>query len=274
MKQRRVWILAAVTALLLAAGCGGPKELLAPERFAHGYVVVLPGVEGSSTLNRSVAQGLADGGVQGAIEVHDWTLGPGWMSAVINLRAQSHNRLEASKIAEKIVQYQNKHPGRPVHIIGHSGGGGIAVYVLESLPPRRKVTSAILLAPALSPGYDLRPALRHVERGIYNFYSPYDVGFLGLGTSVAGTIDGRHTRAAGAVGFTMPSGLGPDDTRLYTEKLHQQRYMSKMAESGHPGTHVGWANRRFVAEWLAPTILKGVSQTVTAQAEETQPADP
>jgi len=141
-----------------------------------------------------------------------------------------------------------------VHLVGHSGGGGIAVYALESLPPGRQVTSALLLAPALSPDYDLRGALRHTQRGIYNFYSPYDVGFLKVGTSVAGTIDGQLTRAAGAVGFTVPWGLSQEDRRLYATLLHQQRYLSKMADSGNAGGHTGWANRTFVAEWLAPLV--------------------
>lgn len=256
-----------MVAVSFLAGCNSTRELRAPERYRHGYVIVLPGVEGKSTLNRSIARGLADGGVRAAIEVHDWTLGPSWLSAVVNLRAESHNRREARRIAQKIVQYQNRYPGQPVHIVGHSGGGGIAVYTLESLPPRREITSAILLAPALSPTYDLRPALRHVEKGIYNFYSPYDVGFLGLGTSVAGTIDGQHTRAAGAVGFTVPWGLDQDDRRLYADFLYQQRYLSRMVKSGHPGTHVGWSNRRFVAEWLAPILLSHAGSTASAAAQ-------
>jgi pimeloyl-ACP methyl ester carboxylesterase len=247
--------------LLLTAGCGSSlKELRTPARFEQGYVILLPGVEGKSHLNKNIAKGLADGGVRSAIEVYDWTIGPSWLSAVVNLRASSHNRLEARKIGERIIRYQNKYPGRPVHLVGHSGGGGVAVYALESLPPRRQITAALLLAPALSPDYDLRPALRHVEVGIYNFYSPYDVGFLKLGTSTFGTIDGRHTRAAGAVGFETPWGLDRDDRQLYAERLHQQRYLSRMAQSGHPGTHVGWANRRFVAEWLAPLVLSQASQ--------------
>jgi len=268
MTRYRLGIITSGLLLSLAVGCGSSlKELRTPERWQRGYVIVLPGVEGRSPLNRSVAEGLADGGVPSAIEVYDWTVGPSWLSAVVNLRARSHNRLQARKIAEKIVRYQNKYPGRPVHIIGHSGGGGIAVYALEALPPRRKVTAALLLAPALSPDYDLRPALRHVEVGIYNFYSPYDVGFLKLGTSTFGTIDGRHTRAAGAVGFNTPWGLDRDDRRLYAERLHQQRYLSRMAESGHPGTHVGWANRRFVAEWLAPLVLSHMSEPAASASQ-------
>jgi pimeloyl-ACP methyl ester carboxylesterase len=245
-------ILAALAPLALG-GCG-LSELRTPDRTQNGYVLVLPGIEGRSALNTSVAKGLADGGVPGAIEVYDWTLGGSVLTAVASLRAESHNRSEARKIARKILAYQDSHPGKPTHIVGHSGGGGVAVFALEALPPGRQVTSAILLGPALSPDYDLRGALRHTQQGIYNFYSPYDVGFLKVGTSVAGTIDGKHARAAGAVGFTMPWGMDQEDRQLYGSRLHQQPYNSKMADSGNIGTHVGWANRTFVAEWLAPLL--------------------
>ena len=235
------------------AGCG-LSDLRTADRMQNGYVIVLPGIEGRGPLNRSVAKGLADGGVAAGIEVYDWTLGGSYLTAVFSLRAEGHNRSEGRKIARKIVAYQDKHSGKPTYIVGHSGGGGVAVFALESLPPGRQVTSAILLGPALSPDYDLRGALRHARQGIYNFYSPYDVGFLKVGTSVAGTIDGQFGRAAGAVGFTMPWGLSQEDRRLYASLLHQQPYSSKMANSGNIGTHVGWANRAFVAEWLAPLM--------------------
>jgi len=160
---------------------------------------------------------------------------------------------------------------RASHLIGHSGGGGVAVLTLEALPPDRKITSAILLAPAIAPDYDLRKALRRTQYGIWNFWSPYDVGFLKAGTTVMGTIDGRHTSAAGATGFVAPWGLDDEDRRLYGAMLHQQRYTQKMAEYGHTGGHIGWANRRFVASWLAPIITSQSDNTASLEyAADTQ----
>jgi pimeloyl-ACP methyl ester carboxylesterase len=247
--------MAASVAVLLSTcpGCSLDK-LRTPERLQRGYVIVLPGIEGRGVLNYTVAKGLADGGVTAAIEIYDWTLGGSFLTSVASLRASGHNRSEAREVARKIMAYQDRYPGRPTYLVGHSGGGGIAVFALESLPPGRQATSAILLAPALSPDYDLRGALRHAQQGIYSFYSPYDVGFLKVGTSLVGTIDGRYGRAAGAVGFTMPWGLSQEDRRLYASLLHQQKYLPKMADAGNSGTHVGWSGRTFVAEWLAPLI--------------------
>jgi len=268
------WVATAAVAILpLGSGCSRLSGCRTPERLERGYTLVLPGVEGRSTFTSGVVRGLVDGGVPSAIEVHDWTVGPAFVSAVVNLRASGHNRREARKIAEKIVRYQERYPGRPVHLIGHSGGGGIAVYALEALPPGHEVTGVILLAPALSPDYDLRRALRRTQGIMYNFFSPYDVGFLKVGTSIAGTIDGRHTKAAGAVGFSMPWGLSREDRQLYASRLRQQRYTPKMADSGHSGGHLGWAKRTFVAEWLAPLVNSQI-ETQAQYASDVQESQP
>ncbi len=240
-------------ALSVLGGCSFPAKITTQDRLEHGLVLILPGIEGASVLNTNIAKGLSDGGVPSAIEVYDWTAGSVVLFPV-TLRALDRNRSQAAKIAAKIMAYQDAHPGKPVHLIGHSGGGGVAVLTLEALPPDRKIASAILLAPAIAPDYDLRKALRRTQYGIWNFWSPYDVGFLKAGTTVMGTIDGRHTSAAGATGFVTPWGLDDEDRRLYGALLHQQRYTQKMAEYGHTGGHIGWANRRFVASWLAPII--------------------
>lgn len=253
--------LAAVAVMPLWTGCTSMSHLRTPQRQEHGYIVILPGVEGRSWMNADIAKGLAEGGVPSAIEVHNWTLGPSFVSAVVNLRATGHNRREAYRIAQKIMSYQRQYPGRPVHLIGHSGGGGIAVFVLEALPAGHEITSTILLAPAVSPDYDLRKALSRTRQGIWNFYSRYDVALLRLGTTIAGTMDGKMTSSAGAVGFSIPWGLSRADRQLYANRLHQQRYSPRMAGSGHRGTHFGWANRQFVAEWLAPLIYSQVTNT-------------
>ena len=38
---------------------------------------------------------------------------------------------EASRLAAKIVEYREQHPGRPVHLIGHSGGGGMRDWAMN-----------------------------------------------------------------------------------------------------------------------------------------------
>jgi alpha-beta hydrolase superfamily lysophospholipase len=254
VRSKLLGLLSIILPASLVAGCGGNlARLRTPERLEKGYVIILPGIEGRSVLNENIAKGLVDGGVESAIEIYDWTAGPVWLFP-ITLRAKSRNQHEAQKIAQKIVQYQDAHPDRPVHIIGHSGGGGEAVLTLEALPRNRRIASAILLAPAIAPDYNLTRALKRTGFGIYNYYSRYDLFFLTAGTTIMGTIDGQHARAAGAAGFNTPQDLTAEGKELYRTRLHQQRYTKKMAEHGHRGLHIGWAKREFVANWLAPVI--------------------
>jgi hypothetical protein len=62
------------------------KAWLEPERLERGYVIVLPGIEGRSFLNRGIAAGLSDAGVPYGIEIYDWTDGPLW--GIYNLRSR------------------------------------------------------------------------------------------------------------------------------------------------------------------------------------------
>jgi pimeloyl-ACP methyl ester carboxylesterase len=247
--------LAGAVLLLACCGCADPpRRLTSAPRYARGVVYVLPGIEGPSPWNRDLAIGLADGGVRCAIQVYDWTTSiPG--AFLINLTDLERNRRQAQKLADDIVNYRNRHPGCPVHLIGHSGGAGIAVLALEALPPGRQIDSAILLAPALSREYDLSVALRRTRTGIVNFYSPRD-GMLTVGTSLFGPIDRRFGVAAGAEGFVPPATLSDAERALYGAKLAQHEWDDKLERYGASGSHLGWTSRRFAAQFLAPLIRR------------------
>ncbi len=233
---------------------GGAWPASEPTRFTDGLAIVLPGVEGRGSLNRSVAQGLDDAGFPGAIVVHDWTTGF-WPLFPFHLRARRRNRQQARAIADRVLAYQNAYPGRPVYLVGHSGGATIAVWVLEALPEGRTVTAAALLAPALSPGYSLATALRRVERVLWSFWSPLDLLMLAAGTLLFGTVDGRHVVSAGCVGFSAPKAGDGEESVLYRDRLRQRRYTPTMVRQFHLGGHFGWANRVHVAETVAPLLF-------------------
>jgi pimeloyl-ACP methyl ester carboxylesterase len=234
---------------------GGRRRLRDAGRLEDGLAVVLPGVEGRSPLSWSIAHGLNDGGFPGAILVHDWTTGL-WPFLLFHLRAQQRNRRQARAVARLVRSYQDAYPGRPVYLVGHSGGAAVATWALEALPEGRFVTAAVLLGVALSPGYPLSAALRRVERGLWNFWSPLDLLLLAAGTFVFGTVDGRHAVSAGCVGFTVPEGAGREKKELYAARLRQERYRPGMAWQFNLGGHFGWANRVFVAETLVPLVFR------------------
>ncbi len=223
-----------------------------PERLDQGYTIVLPGVMGSAPLDHGIIKGLVDAGVPTAVECYDWTAGPLWL--IYNLRDLERNRSEAQRIAARIVAYQDRYPGRPVYLVGYSGGGGVAVLALEALPADRKVTKAILLAPTLAQDYDLAPAMRHTEQGVHSFHSAIDVPVMILMTMAVGTTEGRHTFTAGAFGFQRPRRTDKERYHEYATHLAQHAYEFEMLESGHAGGHFGWANRAWVAKWVAPLV--------------------
>jgi pimeloyl-ACP methyl ester carboxylesterase len=261
-----IWRAARLCASALLGGVvwGGCSvaDLATSDRYAAGLVVVLPGIEGRSIYNTNIARGLGDGYVDSAIEIFDWGVdAPGGF--LVNLTALERNRHQGERLAERIIRYQDAFPGRPVHVIGHSGGAGIALLALECLPEDRSITAAYLLAAAVSPDYDLAESLKRTDLGIWNFYSSKDVGFLGWGTSMFGTIDRSHTRAAGAVGFRLPPGLSEDGLELYETKLHDVPYNRRMARAGCDGSHLGWARHEFAKKWLAAMILSDVKSVRT-----------
>jgi pimeloyl-ACP methyl ester carboxylesterase len=244
---------------LCAGGCSYFSNQVTPSRLQNGYTIILPGVEGLSFANSNLAQGLKNSGYDGAIEIDNWTTGS-FLLLPIHLRDINRNRREAWRIAQKIVSYQNRYPGRPVHLIGHSGGGGIALMTLEALPSGRQVTTATLLHAAVSPGYNLTDALAGTELGIWNYYSPLDLFVLGAGTSLAGTVDGHHTPAAGLVGFREPidsAAAFPFMSRTVEhDKLHQVQYHWSMLASGNLGGHLGSTWLGFSKNHLAPVLAE------------------
>jgi len=218
-----------------------------------GLVLIFPGIEGPSVWNRNLARGLDEGGVTSAIEIYDWSTGiPG--DFLGNLTDLERNRVQAKRASNHIIQYQRRHPRRPICLVGHSGGGGIAVLALEQSRPNTCVDLTILLAPALSPGYDLQTALRRSRRGIVNFYSERDVSMLKVGTSVFGPIDRDFGVSAGAAGFNPPEKQDETARRLYSDGLRQVRWSTHLKKYGVDGSHVGWTSRQFAREYLAPLI--------------------
>lgn len=266
--RRLCFLLVVPFSLLL--GCELPAELRAPARVNYGQVYVLPGIEGGNVLARNIGLGLAEGGVKSAIEVYDWTIGvPGGF--VVNLAYYERNRRIAREFADEILAYQARHPDRPVHLVGHSGGAGIVVFALESLPDDVFVDSAVLLGAALSQDYDLSDALAHVRNGMINFYSRRDVGFLKVGTSLLGPIDREFGVAAGAEGFTPPAHLAPEARKRYAKKLRQIGWNPRLERYGADGTHLGWAKLEFARRFIAPIVTRNEARYKSPPPKTTAP---
>src|SRR5688572_28112274 len=214
------------------------------------FILHLPGIGGLMRIDKLLTGGLKKGGLETAdVTVYDWTSGNPGLPA---LGAIERNKREAKKIAQMIEQRVRANPESRIVITGHSGGSGLAVWALESLPDDVQIDTLIMLAPALSPGYDLSAALRHVRGKAYAFNSEYDP-VLGPGTRTFGTIDRIMTNAAGRVGFAKPDGA---DDEQYA-KLVQIPYDRGFLLFGNIGDHIGPMMPRFAAKVIAPVILTG-----------------
>jgi len=236
-------ILAAVIVLLLT-GCRSQLVLRA-EDLDQGLIIVLPGIDGRMPYNEAGCRTLSDDGIAAAVELHDWTapLGP-----LYNQSAVLRNHEVARAVAVRIASYQRGHPGRPVFLIGHSGGTAIAVWAAEALPTGREVDGIILLGSSLSPGYDLSRALARSRRGIVSFHSELDGGMLGLGTLLIGTMDGLHSVSAGHVGFRRPPG------RAGYARLFQIAWQPGMLKDGHAGGHFDYMGAAFLSARIGPLL--------------------
>jgi pimeloyl-ACP methyl ester carboxylesterase len=242
--------------LAASFGCLPDADLRTTDRLNRGLVVVLPGIEGPSIWNRDLVLGLNDGGVNCAIERHVWgTPIPGGF--LINLTDIERNRREADQLRDKLITYMETYPGRPVQLVGHSGGAGIAILTAERMPEDRPLTALFLLAASVAPDYDLRPALSKTEASILNCYSRRDSVLLGPGTKIAGTIDRSYSESAGKVGFVAPASLLAVEQR-HLGRLEQEPWTNAMLKLGNDGGHFGWTHRRFVREWLAPKVRKNL----------------
>lgn len=249
---------------LLGRWIAGQAPLLDdPLREANGLTLVLTGVQGLSFLEKQIALGLADAGVPGRIQIVDWTTGNP-LRLIYHLRTKGFAAAAAAGIAERVAEYRRQRPEKPVHVVGYSGGGYVALRLLEALPRDVSITSAVLLAPSCSPFLDVGPLAAKTKLGLTHVRSPYDVLVLGFLTAVAGTTDGWQAPSAGFIGF-HPEGIvlpGEEPTGVATNptgRYHELVYSVRWALQFHYGGHYGYANRVWACETLGPLLLKGAA---------------
>jgi hypothetical protein len=215
-------------------------------------VLVLGGVGGLDLCGFNLRRVARAARLPYAVERFTW--GHGFGRWYADLTHVADGWREAERVAGAIRRFRADHPGEPVFMVAKSGGAGIAAWALERLEPGA-VERAVLLAPALSPRYDLTTALRAVKREVVVYWSPLDVVILGAGTRLFGTIDGVRTIGAGLVGFAVPVGDEPDgERRRQYAKLRQVRWRPRMAGLGHLGGHFGSDHPRFLRACVVPLL--------------------
>lgn len=254
--MKRHMACAALVAIPLALASGCADALNGRDTTAammdRGIIYILPGIQGVDYHYKNIRRGLRGSGIQCAIKIHPWGCQIPGIKLAINETDVRDDHAWGKKIAQEIQDYQRQYPGRPVYMIGQSGGCAICVFAAESLasaaaPP---LEGLVLLDASLSADYDLQPALNHCRKGIVNFYNLRDVALLEVGTEIFGNLDGSHGDSAGRTGFE----------NAYA-KLYQVQTTKEMV-SPFAGPHFADTSAAFTARYIAPWII---DQTWPAQ---------
>jgi hypothetical protein len=230
---------------------GAPRQTGDP---ANGTVFLIDGVGGFLLTPTLARVAFREAGLPYATYLFDWHRGVrGEMLA--DLTCQRLNRRAALRLARVVRRRRREHPHAPIHVLSYSGGTGIAVFAAEKLGRRTRFDVMVLAASALSPQYPLAEALRHAGR-CYALTSRRDLGFLGVATTIFGTIDRRFGPAAGARGFQAVApacdrSAGVADTfGQYIELC----WTPDMCALGHAGHHTGAASVAFIREYIVPLL--------------------
>jgi pimeloyl-ACP methyl ester carboxylesterase len=207
--------------------------------------------DGSGNLHGTydgLAQVVADTGLPVCVVRVGWSHGTG--RVLCDLHGRGNQRTKGQSLAAQVSNYRAAHPCSRICLVGHSAGAAIVLAAAEALPPR-VVDRIVLLAPAVSPSYDLRPALICSCEGIDCFHSNRDTVSLLL--AVVGTADGSWACSAGRGGFRTPP---PDchDALLY-QGLRQHAWSRETSESGYYGGHFGCTRCAFLRATVLPLLL-------------------
>jgi len=225
-----------------------------PDVPCDGLVLVADGIGGFDLCGRALARVVREAGLAYTTWIVRWGHGVGRWYADLTNAADCAAR--AGDVAETIRLFRERRPDVPIFLVGKSGGCAVMVQALERLEGPA-VERAVLLAPALSPGYDLTRALGRVRSEVVVFWSPLDLFFLGLGTGVFGTSDRVRGRGAGLVGFRPPAADAPPGRVEAYRKLRQVRWSPGMSATGYLGGHLGPDSPRFLARYVVPLLRVG-----------------
>ncbi len=256
-------------ALLFRSWYGKPKVVA--EGDASALVLVADGCGGIDLCVIALRHLLGREGDPRLVRMIAW--GHGFGRWYADLTDAANHRRGSDRVVAEVLAWRDRHPSVPVYLVGKSGGAWIVVRALEALPAG-SVEAAVLLAPAVSPGYDLAPALRAVRREVVSFWSPLDLIVLGLGTGIFGTMDGVRSASAGLRGFREPSPPPDPAATPAPARLRQVRWRPRMALKGYLGGHVGPDSPAFLEAYVLPLFRHdGLAEKVQLP-RESSPSGP
>jgi hypothetical protein len=222
-----------------------PAGSSSARRRCRGLTLILGGIEGPSQYGVSMAVGVLRARYRGAVELFPWNRGVPLLCWLRNLMDRRHHEKQSDRLVARILEHQDRYPNSPVCLLAQSGGCWVVVRALEKLPAGACVRTAVLLAPSISPAYDISAAAAKCEAGLVSVGGPGDFFFLALGTTLLGTSDRLHTPSAGWIGWH----------HYYVDGFTEIRWHPSWLKLGYLGNHTTISSIRFIQRVIAPRFL-------------------
>jgi hypothetical protein len=229
--------------LFVAVGCA-KKHPPADQRI----VFLLPGVAGGKYA--TLAQAIEE---SSECEVRTVSWGAPFPLFMLNFSNREIHESAERKLVAAMTEYRQAHPSAQIDLIGHSAGCGVILGAMQLLPGPTRVHSIILLAPSVSPTFDLQPTLCRMNGQLHVFSSRNDTVFLQWRSGHFGTYDNVKTPAAGNVGFDLSS-LDPS----LRAKVAPHPYEPAWKNLGNDGGHFGPLSKPFIKSVIAPLFVRDV----------------
>ena len=233
--------------------CADARDAMAPAASPgppQVVVFVADGAGGFKVASEKLRETAVADGLPLRVETFDWT--HGYWRVLADHIDRDHALREGRDLAARIIALHKSCPRLTISLVGHSAGCLVVLAAAEALPPE-SVYRIVLLAPAVSAGHDLRPALACARRGIDVFYSKHDILYLGFAVRILGNTDRAWTAAAGRVGF-QPELAAPGDEVLF-DKLRQYPWAPCLEWTGNEGSHFGAYQPGYLRAAILPLLL-------------------
>ena len=226
------------------------------ERLTRGCIFYFDGAGGGtakSNYAEGVVEGMLEAGYPGAGELVPWETGKGLMAD--QNASVAYKRSKAAAGAASIRNYQKKHPGAPVGLLGFSAGTAQAIFALEVLPETAQVDHVVYCGTSISRDYDMTEALKRVKNKLYIFTSTHD-RMLGTLMPLSGTADRKFDDpGAGIRGFVLPAGASAATRKIYADKIVTIPYSKDYRKDQNKGRHFDNVKMEFIRDQVAPLLI-------------------
>ncbi len=243
-RPRRRTCALSIALVIALTGCAQPKAITSTD---HYHVVLCPGIAGHDPLCHRLTRQIDDL-PNASAQLWDWTVveWTGDPTGLRNLTDYDRNQRRAALLANQITTWRSTHPADHLSLLGVSGGAGIVLFAAARLPDDFSLDRIVLISGALSPDFDLAPASRRANRGIFNYYSKGDSLVLNDGTRIHGTTDRKHVASCGYCGFNKPT------SPAVAGNLYQLEWHEEFESLGNDAGHLGGLAAPFDEKLILP----------------------